>query len=175
MLSSSLSSAQLVDRAENTAAWETEDDPFSPSSAKNSVRATVFPFFFLAFLARTSNKVRYNTAIIRDLYKWERSIRENRLKNEIKGKERESVKLPITCFRHLGQRDWKSRILSHAQCSRQVVLARVGWSCSKSSEGMGVRVDLKAKQYNLNWAMFSGGWNRWSEINYIWYKKSINR
>jgi len=46
----SLSSAQLVDLAENTGTWLTED-PLSPSFAKNSVRFKVFPFFFLAFLA----------------------------------------------------------------------------------------------------------------------------
>lgn len=53
----SLSSAQLVDLAENTGAWLTEDGPFSPSFAKNSVRAKVFPFFFFAFLAATINTI----------------------------------------------------------------------------------------------------------------------
>lgn len=57
----SLSSAQLVDLAENTAAGV---GPFSPSLAKNSFRARVFPFFFLPFLAARRNTPCYKTTVI---------------------------------------------------------------------------------------------------------------
>lgn len=87
----SLSSAQFVDLAEKIAAWLTWDDPFSPSFAKNSVKANVLPFFFLAFLATTENNLYLNTGTINDECYWENDWKWNQIEDKIKEKEKSIV------------------------------------------------------------------------------------
>jgi len=94
----SLSSAQLVDLAENTAAFE---GPFSPSLAKNAFRAIVFPFFFLTFLAARRNTACYNKALIKRIFFGRNDRKQDQIANVIEEKGKEMAK-----YDHLFPPSW---------------------------------------------------------------------